>query len=292
MPRRRPVLGAVRLDGGCEGPREALTPPGRGEPTVFAAGTGSGAEGMVWLRTIDTTVLVARPRVRTYSARHWAYAAPLGLVTAGMNLSFFASAARIPLAVAVAIEFLRPITVAVAGYRRGPHLAWPIAAYAGVLLLTPVGGLSTVDGAGVALALLAAACWGAYVVLTARTSAIFANTAGLTLATTVGAVVLTPIGLLTRASAMLNPTVLLAGFAVSILSTAIPFTVEFAVLRRLPQQVFGVLISAEPAVAALIAWLTLGENPTGIEWAAIMLISAASAGAVLTTHRSARERST
>jgi|SRR5438067_553618 len=225
--------------------------------------------------------LVAHPRLTRYSSRHWRYAALLGVVTVAMNLAFYSATARIPLGVAMAVDFLGPVTVAVAGSRRPRELIWPVLAYGGVLLLTPLSGLSSLDPLGLIFALCAAVGWASYVVLTARTSEMFDGTAGLTLATTFGTLALIPLAL-TRGRMPVDGQLIAAGFVVAMLSTALPFALEFVVLRRMAKRMFGVLLSAEPAVAALIGLIVLKQTLATHEWIAILLVSVAAIGVTVT----------
>jgi inner membrane transporter RhtA len=219
--------------------------------------------------------------LRGLTATHWRWAAALGVTTMAMNLALYAAVARIPLGVAMAIDFLGPITVAVLGTRKAVHLVWPVLAYGGVLLLTPLTGVTSLDPFGIVLALAAACGWGAYIVMTARTSTLFGNATGLTLSTAFGALFALPLLLLSHPSGLLVPSVLLLGLVVALLSTAVPFSLEFAVLRRASPRTVGVLLSAEPAVATLIGLVVLGQQVGAVGWLAILLVSVAGAGVVL-----------
>jgi threonine/homoserine efflux transporter RhtA len=152
-------------------------------------------------------------------------------------------------------------------------------AAAGILLLADPGGTSDLDGAGVAFALLAAAMWAAYILLSVRTGRIFPGGSGLALAMVVGAVVIMPLGVAQAGSALLEPDLLAAGAAVALASSVIPYSLELEALRRLPARVFGVLMSLEPAVAALAGLVVLGQDLGAREWLAIALVIVASAGA-------------
>jgi inner membrane transporter RhtA len=237
--------------------------------------TATGVVGIVFLRNAVASAvlwLTTRPSVRGYSRTHWQYAALLGVVTAGMNLAFYAAAARIPMGVAVAIDFLGPITVAVVKSRQRRQLVAPVLACMGIALLAPLGDVSAHHLPGIGFALCAAAGWGLYIILTARTSRLFGQTAGLTLATTFGSVALLPLLFFTDLSTLGKPSVLMLGALVSVASTAVPFALEFAVLRRMTERTFGILVSAEPVVAALIGLIALHQSLTGWEWAAVGVI--------------------
>jgi inner membrane transporter RhtA len=198
-----------------------------------------------------------------------------------MNITFYAAVARIPLGVAVAIDFLGPITVSMIGRRKPLQFVWPVLAYTGVLLLTPLVGLTSLDPLGLLFALLAAVGWGSYILLTARTSTLFGNSTGLTLASACGAVAAAPLLLLAPAPGLLEPVTLALGFAVAMLSTAIPLSIEFAVLRHASPSTVGLLLSAEPAMAALVGFAVLGQQLGVVDWVAIVLVCVAAVGVVL-----------
>jgi inner membrane transporter RhtA len=240
-----------------------------------------GAGGTVLMRTLTAAIvlgLVWRPRIAGRAAREIRLAVLFGLVLAGMNLSFYASLDRIPLGIAVTFEFVGPLGVAVFGSRRPLDLAWVALAAAGILLLSDFGG-ADLDGLGIALALLAGAFWAAYILLSARTGKAFPGGSGLALAMVAGSALLAPVGVADAGSALLEPHVLVLGLAVAMLSSAIPYSLELEALRRLPAGVFGVLMSLEPAVAALAGYVVLGETLGVREVAAIGFVVMASAGA-------------
>lgn len=202
-----------------------------------------------------------------------------GLVLAGMNFSFYEALDRIPLGIAVTLEFVGPLGVAVLRSRRRLDLAWAALAALGIVLLSPLPG-GSLDLAGMALALLAGCFWGLYIVLTARLGESFTGARGLALALVVATVVLIPAGITQGGSEMLVGGVLLAGLAVAVLSSAVPYSLEMEALRRLPEGVFGVLMSVEPAVAALVGFVGLGQDLSARELIAIAFVLAASAGAL------------
>jgi inner membrane transporter RhtA len=241
-----------------------------------------GAGGTVFLRVLFAALLLMaiwRPSPRGRSRDDLLLVALFGLVLAGMNLAFYSSLDRIPLGAAVTFEFVGPLGVAVAGSRRPLDLLWVSLAAAGILLLSDLGA-GGLDGLGIALALLAGAFWAAYIVLSARVGRRYEGADGLALAMVVGAVALVPVGVGEAGAELLVPWILAAGLAVAVLSSAIPYALEMEALRRLPAAVFGVLMSLEPAVAALAGFLVLGENLVTRELVAIGLVVAASAGAL------------
>lgn len=206
-----------------------------------------------------------------------------GLVLAAMNLAFYEAIARIPLGVAVTVEFTGPLGVAVAGSRRLLDGLWVLFAGTGVVLLaagssTPTG---AVDPAGVLFALLAGGFWAAYILLSQRVGRAMPGAAGLAWALLVGAIVMAPVGVAAAGRSLLQPGVLGTGAAVAVLSSAIPYSLELAALRRLSTAVFGVLMSLEPAVAALAGFVVLAEPLLPRQIFAIILVSLASAGATL-----------
>jgi inner membrane transporter RhtA len=249
--------------------------------TLFAT---AGVVGVAVLRNVFSAIVLAavtRVRVRGLTAQHWRWAAALGVTTMAMNIAFYAAVARIPLGVAVAIDFLGPITVSMIGRRKPVQFLWPVLAYTGVLLLTPLVGLTSLDTLGLLFALVAAIGWGAYILLTARTSTLFGNSTGLTLASAFGAVAAAPLLLWAPAPGLLEPVTLALGFAVAMLSTAIPLSIEFVVLRHASPATVGLLLSAEPAMAALVGFAVLGQQLAVIDWVAVVLVCVAAIGVVL-----------
>jgi inner membrane transporter RhtA len=207
-----------------------------------------------------------------------AIAASFGIALGVMNFSIYQSFARIPLGISVTIEFLGPLAVAVAGSRHRRDVGWVVLAATGVVLLTQ-GGHGHLNLAGVLFAGLAGACWAAYIVLSSATGRRFPGSAGLALAMVVSAVIVTPPALVSGGSAMFAPAVLAAGAAIGILSSVIPYRLELESLRRMPMRLFGVWMSMEPAVAALIGLALLGQHLSLAEWLAIGCVMLACAGA-------------
>ena len=242
----------------------------------------AGPGGTVFLRVLFATVVlmaVWRPRLKGWAGRDLLLAALFGLTLAGMNLAFYEALDRIPLGIAVTFEFVGPLGVAVASSRRALDVLWVVLAAAGILLLSDFGDFGSLDVPGVGLALLAGCFWAGYIVLSARTGQAFPGGAGLALAMAAASLVLLPVGIADAGGALLEPGVLGLGAAVAMLSSAIPYSLELEALRKLPAGVFGVLMSLDPAVAALAGYVVLGEILGGRELAAIGLVVAASAGA-------------
>ncbi|HEX8916927.1 MAG TPA: EamA family transporter [Chloroflexota bacterium] len=222
-------------------------------------------------------LLVWRPRLHGYTRNAYVSVALFGIALAAMNTSFYFALDRIPLGIAVTLEFVGPLGVAVAGSRRALDLLWTGLAAAGVVLLTPWGGLH-LDVLGAAFALLAGAFWAAYILLSARVGRVFPGGSGLAIALGVGAILLLPAGFLAGGSHLLDFRVLAMGTAVGLLSSVIPYSLELEALRKLPTRVFGVLMSTEPAVAAVIGYLILREVLNVRAVIAILLVTAAAAG--------------
>jgi inner membrane transporter RhtA len=221
--------------------------------------------------------------VRDRSWRDAAVVAAFGVTLAVMNFSIYQAFARIPLGIAVTIEFLGPLAVAIATSRRLIDLLWVVLAGTGVALLTGVGHASGAghhaDLVGLGFALLAGAAWAAYIILSRATGRRFTGTSGLTIAMVVAAVMSIPVGAAAGHGALLRPGVLVTGVAIGLLSSIIPYSLELEALRRVTPRVFGIWMSLEPAVAALVGLAMLGESLAVSEWVAIVLVMIACAGA-------------
>jgi inner membrane transporter RhtA len=216
-----------------------------------------------------------------HSGRDWLIVLGFGLSLLTMNWAIYQSFARIPLGIAVTIEFLGPLTLAVIGSRRLVDLIWVALAGIGVALL----GLSraTLTVAGVGFALLAAVAWAGYILLSAQTGRRWPGISGVAIASMVGAIALAPPAILQAGSVMLDPTVLALGVAVGLLSSVIPYSFELIALRRIPPRVFSILMSLEPAAAALAAMIVLGEFLSLVQWLAMACVVIASIGATRTS---------
>ena len=228
------------------------------------------------------------------SWRDAAVVAGFGLTLAVMNYSIYQAFARIPLGIAVTIEFLGPLGVAVAASRRLLDLLWVGLAAAGVALLTQTGGTpaashgtvfshSTVSShstaLGLAFAVLAGGAWAAYIILSRATGRRFPGSSGLTIAMVVAAVVIAPVGVAAGGAALARPPIVLTGLAIGLLSSIIPYSLELEALRRVPARVFGIWMSLEPAAAALVGLIMLDQALAVREWAAIVCVMIACAGA-------------
>ncbi|WP_369036473.1 EamA family transporter [Streptomyces adonidis] len=244
----------------------------------------AGAFGIVTLRLVAAALimmLVCRPKVRGYSRGDWGVVLLFGLTMAAMNGLFYQAIGRIPLGPAVTLEVLGPLVLSVVASRRALNLAWAGLALAGVFLLGG-GGFDTLDPVGVAYALGAGAMWAAYIILSSRTGRRFPQADGLALAMVVAAVAFLPLGVVESGGKLLDPTTVALGAAVGVLSSVLPYTLELLALRRLPASTFAVLMSLEPAVAALAGFLILHQTLSAPEALAISLVIVASMGAVRT----------
>jgi len=246
----------------------------------------AGPAGTVFLRVLFAAIVLMaiwRPALRGRTRADWRLIVLFGLSLGGMNLAYYEALERIPLAITVTIEFVGPLGVAIAGSRRPLDLAWVLLAAGGILLLSDFGS-ADLDALGVALALVAGGFWAAYILLSARVGRAFPGGSGLALAMVAAAAMLVPVGVADAGGELLAPGVLAVAIAVAILSSAIPYTLEMEALRRMPAGVFGVMMSIEPAVAALAGFIVLDEGLATRELVAILLVVAASAGAARNAH--------
>ena len=239
-----------------------------------------GPGGTAWLRLVAGGLIfiaIARPRVWEYTQRELMIAVVLGVITGVMTVSFLSALERIPLGTTVAIEFLGPLGVAVfrAHSRRG--LVWPALALAGVLLLTrPWTG--EIDGVGVIFALVAAACWAAYILLTQQVGDRFAGLDGLAITIPVAAIATSIVGI-PQSWGHLTTTIILQAIGLAILLPVIPFTLELLALQRLTTAAFGTLMALEPAIATAWGVLLLGQSPAPIQGLGVALVVIAGIGA-------------
>ena len=209
------------------------------------------------------------------------YGAALG----AMNLMFYLSLQTLPFGLAVAIEFAGPLAVAIWSSRRAVDFIWVALAIAGLALLLPLGlSGSTLDPLGVLYSVGAAVFWALYIVFGKRAGHLHAGQS-VSLGLLVAALVVVPVGVAHAGAALLSPSVLLVGVAVAAISSALPISLEMMALKRLPKEAFGIMISMEPAVAALLALALLGERLDTVQWLAIGCIVAASMGSAATARR-------
>jgi inner membrane transporter RhtA len=240
--------------------------------------------GMVLLRLLTSSLILlalARPRLGGRTAADWRPVLTLGLVLGAMNWAFYESFARIPLGVAVTIEFIGPLSLAAVGRRRPRELLWVGLAAVGVILFGAAP--TNVDALGFGLALVAGACWALYIVSSAATGRRWAGVEGLAVASTVATLCVAPFAVATAGDRLLEPRLLLLGGLVGVLSSVIPYSLEMVALRTMPPRVFGILMSLEPAMAALAAAVLLRELLTPLQLLAIACVTAASVGAARTS---------
>ncbi|HLK76560.1 MAG TPA: EamA family transporter [Streptosporangiaceae bacterium] len=239
----------------------------------------------LWTSAAAMAVISGRGLARAFGdlvkRRAWAdggIAGSFGISLLIMNFSIYQSFSRIPLGVAVTIEFLGPLAVAVAGSRHVKDVGWVVLAGTGVVLLTQ-GGRGHLNLTGVLFAAVAGACWAAYIMLSSATGRRFPGSAGLAIAMVVAAIGITPPAVIAGGAATFRPAVLATGAAIGILSSVIPYRLELEALRRMPTRLFGVWMSLEPAVAALVGLALLGQDLSVVEWLAIGCVMIACAGA-------------
>jgi len=235
---------------------------------------------IVWLRLVTSAVVLvvlARPALRRRTPRDWLVVAGFGASLGVMNWAIYQSFARIPLGIAVTVEFVGPLTLAVLGSRRPRDLLWVLLAAVGVGLLGLERGHVTV--AGVLFALLAGAAWATYILLSAQTGRRWPGLDGLAVASVVATLLLTPVALRSGGSDLGDGRIVLLGAAVGLLSSVIPYSCELVALRSLPPAVFSILMSLEPAAAALAGIVVLGEFLAPVQWVAMACVVVASVGA-------------
>jgi inner membrane transporter RhtA len=244
-----------------------------------------GPSGLVSMRLLLAALMMwpfMRPRLRGRSHQDLGAAVALGACSGLLALCFFEAIARIPLGVAVTIEFLGPLGVALAGSRHARDVAWVLLAATGVALLTLGDGAGEpLNAAGIAFAAAAAACWAGYILLTKRVGARWAGLEGLSVSLAVAALVTLPAGVVGAGTKLLVPEVMLTGLGLALLMPLAPYIFELIALRRLPTALFGVLMSLEPAIAALLGYLILSQGLAASGAVAIAMVSVASAGAAL-----------
>lgn len=253
-------------------------------PVIGPAGTTALRVGfsalMLWL--------VFRPWRHLPKGRNWRAVIVYGVCLGGMNLLFYLAIARIPLGIGVALEFTGPLAVALFSSRRRLDLLWVALALGGILLLLPdMRSVDALDPVGVMLALAAGACWAGYILFGQRAGNLASGGITVALGMTVAACFLVPIGLISAGSALFSWQVIPLAIAVAALSSALPYSLEMVALKNLPAQSFSVLMSLEPAIAALAGFLLLSELLSVTQWLAILLVIGASLGSTLSGQKKA-----
>ena len=242
-----------------------------------------GPTGVVFLRLVFGSAAlwaIGRPELRGRERSDLRLVAVLGVVLVSMNVCFYESLSRAPLGIAVTVEFLGPLSVAVIGSRRALDFVWIVLAGAGVVLLADARGGST-HLSGIVLAAAAGFFWALYIVVGTRVGARFPGVTGLAPAMVLGAVLIAPWGIYSSGHHLRDAQLVGAAVGVGLLSSALPWSLEIEAMRRLPLYVFGIVSSLEPAVAALAGLLFLHEHLHGRAWLAIAFVISASAGAAL-----------
>lgn len=223
-------------------------------------------------------LLLVRPNWSALRASQWRITLGFGAILALMNLSYYLALQRLPLGLTVTIEFVGPLAVALWHSRRALDFVWVLLAAGGIALLNPFGG--AIDTQGFCLALAAGACWAAYIVLGEKLGGTLPGAQGLSLAMSVGAVLLVPVGVHASDTIATHYALLPVALAVAILSSALPYSCEIEALRRMPKRVFGILMSLEPAAGALIGFVVLHEVLSKMQILAIVMVMIASYGTV------------
>lgn len=243
-----------------------------------------GAAGVAGLRIAFAALIMAgatRPWRALKDRKGYGWLIAYGLVLGAMNLIYYLSLARLPLGIAVALEFVGPLGVALWASRKPRDFLWIGLAVAGLAVLLPLRRASAgVDPLGAALALTAGGLWAAYILIGKRAGDRFGGAAA-GLGMMMAAVAIAPIGLVTGGPRLFLPGVLPAAFVLALLSSAIPYSLEMYALTRLPSRLFGLLMSLEPAIASVSGALVLGERLTILQAAGVAAIVAASFGASL-----------
>jgi len=235
---------------------------------------------LVWLRLAASSLVllaIARPRLGGRDRTDWLTVLGFGLTLGLMNWSIYQSFSRIPIGIAVTVEFIGPLTLAIIGSRRPRDLVWVGLAAAGVLLLG--GERADLDPVGVAFALVAGGSWAAYILLSGHTGRRWEGLDGLAIASVIAVLLLTPTLAGIDADPLVDPRIVLLGTAVGLLSSVVPYSCELVALRRLRPALFGILMSLEPAAAALAGLLVVGEHLSAVQWLAVACVIAASVGA-------------
>jgi len=245
-------------------------------PVIGAGGTASVRIGFSAL----ILLLAVRPNLKALKVEQWKAVLPYGIVLGAMNLLFYCALARIPLGLAVTLEFIGPLGLALAGSRRALDLAWVVLAGTGIALIAPWGGKG-IDLLGAFFAVSAGICWATYIVLSKRAGAKLPGQLAVTVGMLVAALLVLPYGIFEGSLHLMSSTIFVLGIALAFFSSVLPFSLEMQALRKMPPRTFSILMSLEPAMAALAGWLLLGEHLKLGQWLAIACIVIASSGAAL-----------
>jgi inner membrane transporter RhtA len=243
-------------------------------PFLGAGGTASVRIGFSAL----ILVLAVQPNLKQMTSAQWRAVFPYGIVLGAMNLLFYCALARIPIGLAVTLEFIGPLCLALMGSRRALDLLWVVFAGTGIALIAPWSG-DGIDLTGVVFALFAGVCWAIYILLSKRAGAKLPGQLAVTVGMLVAALAVLPFGIFEGNLPSMTPYILLLGVTLAIFSSVLPFSLEMQALRTMPPRTFSILMSLEPAVAALVGLLLLGEHLKLGQWLAVTCIIIASSGA-------------
>lgn len=247
-------------------------------PAIGAAGTAAIRIGLSAL----ILLVVFRPPVHRLTAAQWRAVVPYGVSIGVMNLIFYQALVRIPLGLAVTLEFVGPLGVAIVSSRRALDGVWVALAAIGIALITPWQAGSNIDPLGVTFALAAGGCWAGYIVLGGRVSRVLSGGVAVAAGMSIATLTVLPFAVAGGGLPSFVPRLYVAGIGLAVLSSALPFTLEMHALGALPGRTFSILMSLEPAVAALCGLVLLGEHLTTSQWLAVGLVIAASVGATVT----------
>lgn len=244
-----------------------------------------GAAGTAGLRIVLSALILLiayRPNFKKITPAQYKLVLPYGFVLGAMNISFYLSLARIPLGLAVTLEFIGPLLLAISTSRKTVDFLWALLAALGIALIAPWSSNSgNIDLTGAALALLAGAFWATYIVIGGKTSKIMDGGQAVTIGMLVASCVVIPFAMIEGNLVQVTPKFFLMGLAIALLSSAIPYTLEMTALKKIPAKTFSILMSLEPAVAAFCGLIFLHEQLSTLEWTAIALVVIASTGATL-----------
>lgn len=249
-------------------------------PAIGAAGTASIRIGVSAL----ILLLAYRPNLKQIKPNQWKIVVPYGLCLGAMNLTFYLAIERIPIGLAVTLEFIGPLLLAIIGSKRLIDYCWVLLAAAGIVLIAPWSN-DTIDTVGVLFALLAAALWATYIILGGKVSKIMHGGQAVATGMLFASLLILPFGFYENGLLNLTPKLFGYGVALALLSSAIPFTLEMKALGQLPPRTFSILMSLEPAAAAICAFLFLQEKLNFYEILAVVCVVSASVGATLTAKR-------
>ncbi|KQN34594.1 transporter [Pedobacter sp. Leaf41] len=252
-------------------------------PEIGAAATASLRIGL----SAIILLLTFRPKLSELNAKQWKYVILYGLSLGAMNMVFYFAIERIPIGLGVTLEFVGPLVLAIFSSKKAVDFIWVILAAVGIALIAPWTDKG-LDLIGVLLALLAGAFWAAYILLGGRISKIMKGGEAVAVGMLFATILILPFGFAGGGLNHLNPKLLALGAALALLSSAIPFTLEITALKQLPPRTFSILMSLEPAMASLAAFVFLQEYLTVVECAAVACVVIASAGSSLTAKKKAK----